>query len=47
MAGRFLLSDRVGDVVSYPESLATELVESKYAEEVIVKTIKKTEKIKK
>lgn len=32
LAGKFMLSDNVGDVVAYPEALATELVESKYAE---------------
>lgn len=32
IAGRYLLSANVGDVVSYPETLATELVEDKFAE---------------
>lgn len=32
VAGRYLLPDNVGDVVAYPESLATQLVEDKYAE---------------
>ena len=31
VAGRYLLSANVGDVVSYPETLATELVEDKFA----------------
>ena len=32
LAGMYLLSDNKGDVVSYPEALASELVESKHAE---------------
>lgn len=32
VAGRFLRSENVGDVVSLPEALATEMVEDKYAE---------------
>jgi len=31
IAGVYLLSDNVGDVVSYPEALATEMIESKHA----------------
>jgi hypothetical protein len=32
VAGKYFLSANVGDKVSYPESLANELVEDKYAE---------------
>jgi hypothetical protein len=32
VAGKFLLSSTVGDVVLYPAGLAAELIESKYAE---------------
>lgn len=37
VAGVYLLSDNVGDVVSYAEPLATEMVESKHAEFVVSK----------
>ena len=34
VSGKYLLSDNVDDVVSYPLALADELIESKYAKEV-------------
>ncbi|XRE42219.1 hypothetical protein ACIVBQ_000423 [Tenacibaculum discolor] len=34
VAGKFSLSANVGDEIEYPEPLATDLIEAKYAEKV-------------